>query len=116
MTNGNKRDRSINKSTISTPPREEVQRRKKGASNDTINTQIDGQLQILQRESRTTQQSDDRQNKQPSKMNNMDDDTDKKVLISAEFLAGRIDGTKHAFRQLHPTAKNQAAWARGVVR
>ena len=44
MTNGTKRDRSISKSTISTPPHTEVQHRRKGDSNDTTNAKIDGHV------------------------------------------------------------------------
>ena len=64
MTTGNKRDKTNNKSTISTPTRNEVQRRRKDGSNDTTDAKIDDQVRVVGKPSLAAQDPDGRQEKQ----------------------------------------------------
>ena len=107
MANGNKRDKTNNKSTISTPTRKEVQRRRKDGSNDTTDATIDDQVRVVGKPSLAVQDPDGRQEKQTT-LNKFVMGAEKKVLLPKSFFAGRIEAANHAYRQLHSsTKKNQ---------
>ena len=118
MTNGNKRDKTNNKSTISTPTRNEVQRRRKDGSNDTTDAKIDDQVRMVGKPSSAAQDSDGRQEKQEKQttLNQFVMGSEKKVLLPKSFFAGRIDASNHAYRQLHTMLKkNQEGFKQGEL-
>ena len=80
MTNGNKRDKTNNKSTISTPTRQEVQRRRKDGSNDTTDVEIDDQVRMVGKPSSAVQDPNGRQEKQTT-LNKFVMGAEKKVLL-----------------------------------
>ena len=104
MANGNKRDKTNNKSTISTPTRKEVQRRRKDGSNDTTDATIDDQIRVVGKPSLAVQDPDGRQETQNT-LNKIVMGAEKKVLLPKLFFAGRIDAANHAYRQLHSSIK-----------
>ena len=87
MTNGNKRDKTNNKSTISTPTRKEVQRRRKDGSNDTTDVEIDGQVRTIDNPSLASQDPNGRQEKQATLTQSVMG-AEKKVLLPKSFFAG----------------------------
>ena len=104
MTNGNKRDKTNNKSTITTPTRKEVQRRRKDGSNDTTDAEIDDQVRMLGKPPSAVQDLNGRQEKQTT-LNKFIMGAEKKVLLPKSFFAGRINDANHAYRQLHSSIK-----------
>ena len=104
MTNGNKRDKTNNKSTISTPTRKEVQRRRKDGSNDTTDAEIDDQVRMLKKPPSAVQDLDGRQEKQTT-LNKFVMGAEKKVLLPKSFFAGRIDAANHGYCQFHTSLK-----------
>ena len=115
MTTGNKRDKTNNKSTISTPTRNEVQRRRKDGSNDTTDAKIDDQVRVVGKPSLAAQDPDGRQEKQTT-LNQFVMGSEKKVLLPKSFFAGRIDASNHAYRQLHTMIKkNQEGFKQGEL-
>ena len=104
MTTGNKRDKTNNKSTISTPTRNEVQRRRKDGSNDTTDAKIDDQGRMVGKPSLAAPDLDGRQEKQTT-LNQFGMGSEKKVLLPKSFFAGRIDASNHGYRQLHTSLK-----------
>ena len=100
MTNGNKRDKTNNKSTISTPTRKEVQRRRRDGSNDTTDAEIDDQVRMVGKPSSAVQDPNGRQEK--SVMG-----AEKKVLLPKSFFVERINASNTAYRQLRPAVKKQ---------
>ena len=106
MTNGNKRDKTNNKSTISTPTRTEVQRRRKDGSNDTTDAEIDGQVRMIDNPSLASQDPNGRQEKQATLTQSVMG-AEKKVLLPKSFFAGSINASNTAYRQLRPAVKKQ---------
>ena len=104
MTYGNMRDKTNNKSTISTPTRNEVQRRRKDGSNDTTDAKIDDQVCVVGKPSLAVQDPNGRQETQTT-LNKIVMGVEKKVLLPKSFFAGRIDAANHGYRQLHTSLK-----------
>ena len=118
MTTGNKRDKTNNKSTTSTPTRNEVQRRRKDGSNDTTDAKIDDQVRMVGQPSLAVHDPDGRQEKQEKQttLNHFVMGPEKKVLLPKSFFAGRIDASNHAYRQLHTMIKkNQEGFKQGEL-
>ena len=109
MTTGNKSNKTNNKSTISTPTRKEVQRRRKDGSNDTTDAEIDEQVRMIDNPSLASHDPNGRQEKQATLTQSVMG-AEKKVLLPKSFFAGSINASNTAYRQLHPLQKQQEDW------